>query len=211
MQGSFCGAQLRCDAGSASGKRAVRPCERSLHDARSAKAGLIASAQEGTFFLDEIGELALGLQPKLLRALQERSYRPVGGTTEIAFDARIIAATNRDLEAMVEEKRFREDLYFRINVIQLVLPPLRACGSDVLLLAQHFLERIATRSAKRVTGLSAEAAAKLLAYHWPGYARELENSMERAVALASFETITESDACSVLLKLCLTGTIRRVL
>jgi two-component system response regulator HydG len=94
---------------------------------------------------------------------------------------------------MVEEKRFREDLYFRINVIQLVLPPLRARGSDVLLLAQHFLERIATRSAKRVTGLSAEAAAKLLAYHWPGNARELENSMERAVALASFETITESD------------------
>jgi len=162
-------------------------------DARSAKVGLFEAAQGGTIFLDEIGELPLGLQPKLLRALQERVIRPVGGTTELPFDARVIAATNSDLETMVEEHRFREDLFFRINVIQITLPPLRARGGDILLLAQTFLERIAARANKTVTGFSPDAAAKLMAYSWPGNVRELQNCVERAVALASFSALEVSD------------------
>jgi two-component system response regulator HydG len=162
-------------------------------DAKTAKAGLFVSASGGTVFLDEIGELPLGLQPKLLRALQERRVRPVGGVTEIPFDARVITATNRDLESMVEERTFREDLFFRINVIQVPLPPLRARGGDVLVLAQHFLQRIAARANKQILGLSPEAAQKLMAYAWPGNVRELENSVERAVALASFDRIAVSD------------------
>ncbi len=162
-------------------------------DAKAGKSGLFAAAQGGTVFLDEIGELPVGLQPKLLRALQERSFRPVGGTTEVPFDARIVTATNRDLEAMIEEGRFREDLYFRINVIQVSLPPLRARGRDVLLLAQHFLERISARANKRVVGFSSEAAERLLTYAWPGNVRELENCIERTVALATIEEVTVAD------------------
>ncbi len=162
-------------------------------DARNAKVGLFEAARGGTLFLDEIGELPLGLQPKLLRALQERVIRPVGGTAEIAFDARVITATNRDLETMVEEQRFREDLFFRINVIQVALPPLRARGADILLLAQAFLERIAARANKPVTGFADEAAAKIMAYSWPGNVRELQNCVERAVALASFDRIEVED------------------
>jgi two-component system response regulator HydG len=162
-------------------------------DARSAKVGLFQAAHGGTIFLDEIGELPLGLQPKLLRALQERIIRPVGGTTEIPFEARVITATNRDLETMVEEHTFREDLFFRINVIHVPLPSLRARGGDVLILAQHFLERIAARANKPVTAFSPDAAAKLMAYSWPGNVRELQNCVERAVALASFATIEVND------------------
>jgi DNA-binding NtrC family response regulator len=162
-------------------------------DAKSSKTGLFVSATAGTIFLDEIGELPLGLQPKLLRALQEHKVRPVGGTAEVAFDARVVTATNRDLETMVEEREFREDLFFRINVIQVHLPPLRARGGDVLILAQYFLERIAARVKKRVLGFSPDAAQKLMAYTWPGNVRELENSVERAVALASFDKISMSD------------------
>jgi DNA-binding NtrC family response regulator len=162
-------------------------------DARTAKVGLFQAAQGGTIFLDEIGELPLGLQPKLLRALQERLIRPVGGTAEISFDARVIAATNRDLETMVEEHTFREDLFFRINVIQVTLPPLRSRGGDILLLAQSFLERIAARANKPVTGFSPDAAAKFMAYSWPGNVRELQNCVERAVALAPFRTIEVND------------------
>jgi two-component system response regulator HydG len=162
-------------------------------DAKTAKTGLFVTASGGTIFLDEIGELPLGLQPKLLRALQEHTVRPVGGTNEVPFDARVIAATNRDLEAMVEDRRFREDLYFRINVIQVALPALRARGGDVLLLAQHFLERISVKANKRIVGFSPEAAEKLLAYTWPGNVRELYNCVERAVALASFDRISTGD------------------
>jgi DNA-binding NtrC family response regulator len=162
-------------------------------DAKTAKTGLFAAAGGGTIFLDEIGELPLGLQPKLLRALQERTVRPIGGTAEIPFDARVIAATNRDLESMIEDNRFREDLYFRVNVLQVELPPLRARGGDILLLAQHFLERIATRARKNIVGISPEAAQKLSAYSWPGNVRELQNCMERAVALASFDRIAVGD------------------
>jgi DNA-binding NtrC family response regulator len=162
-------------------------------DARNARAGLFQQATGGTLFLDEIGELSLGLQPKLLRALQERKVRPVGGDVEIAFDARIVAATNRDLETAALEHRFREDLYYRINVIHIALPPLRARGPDVLLLAQHFVVQYASTFAKQVKGLSKPAAEKLTAYAWPGNVRELQNCIERAVALTRFEELLVED------------------
>jgi two-component system, NtrC family, response regulator AtoC len=162
-------------------------------DARTARQGLFLRAQGGTLFLDEIGELPLGLQPKLLRALQERTVRPLGSGEEQRFDARIIAATNRDLESAVEERRFREDLFFRINVISIALPPLRARSSDVLLLAQSFLGKFAQASGKRVRGISSAAGYKLVAYPWPGNVRELQNCIERAVALTEFEEITVED------------------
>jgi two-component system response regulator HydG len=155
--------------------------------------GAFVAAGGGTVFLDDIDELPPGLQPKLLRALQERAVRPVSGSAEVPFDARIITATPRDLETMVEEGKFREDLFFRINVIQVAVPPLRARGGDVLLLAQHFVEQFAARTNKRVIELSPAAAEKLLAYPWPGNVRELANSIERAVALASFDRIAVND------------------
>jgi DNA-binding NtrC family response regulator len=162
-------------------------------DAKAARTGLFIKANGGTLFLDEVGELPLALQPKLLRALQERTVRPVGGDAELPFDARLVAATNRDLELAVEEGRFREDLYYRLNVIGLELPPLRARGNDVLLLAQRFLEHFAARSGKRVVGLSAAAAQRLVAYAWPGNVRELQNCIERAVALTAYEELTVED------------------
>jgi two-component system response regulator AtoC len=162
-------------------------------DAKGARSGLFVQANAGTLFLDEIGELALGLQPKLLRALQERTVRPVGSDGEVAFDARIITATNRDLETAVDEKRFREDLFYRINVIHIEVPPLRARGSDVLLLAQHFITRFAGQFDKQVVGLSAAAAEKLMAYAWPGNVRELQNAIERAVALTHFGQLVVED------------------
>jgi DNA-binding NtrC family response regulator len=162
-------------------------------DARANRVGLFAQAQGGTLLLDEIGEMPLALQPKLLRALQEKVVRPLGAEKEIPFDARIIAATNRDLETAVEEGRFREDLFFRLNVISFELPPLRLRGNDVLLLAQHFLARAGERAGKKVTGISPGAAAKLLAWTWPGNVRELQNCIERAVAFAQFEQLQEDD------------------
>jgi two-component system response regulator HydG len=162
-------------------------------DARTAKVGLFQSAEGGTIFLDEIGELPIEIQPKLLRVLQERAVRPVGSNTEIKVDARVICATNRELEDMVEQQRFREDLFFRVNVLAVRLPPLRARGGDIVVLARHFLERIGARTGKRIPGLSAEAAHKLMIYPWPGNVRELENCMEFAVALAAFSDITVAD------------------
>ncbi|AKQ69130.1 Response regulator of zinc sigma-54-dependent two-component system [Myxococcus hansupus] len=162
-------------------------------DAKAARTGLFVQANGGTLFLDEVGELPLTLQPKLLRALQERTVRPVGGDTEVPFDARIVSATNRDLELAVEEDRFREDLYYRLNVIGVELPPLRARGNDVLALSQRFIEQFASRTGKRVLGPSPAAAQRLLAYGWPGNVRELQNCLERAVALTSFEELTVDD------------------
>jgi len=162
-------------------------------DARAARPGLFAQAHGGTVFLDEIGELPLSMQPKLLRALQERAVRPVGGDAEVPFDARVIAATNRDLEALVEERRFREDLFYRIVVLHVELPPLRARGGDVLLLADRFLETFAARAAKPIRGFAPPAAEKLLAYAWPGNVRELMNVVERAVALTEGELIGVPD------------------
>jgi two-component system response regulator HydG len=162
-------------------------------DAREARVGLFVEARRGTIFLDEIGDMPLGLQPKLLRVLQERTVRPVGGANEVPVDVRILAATNRDLESAIEERRFREDLFFRINVIQIPLPPLRARAGDVLLLAQHFIGQVAARVGKAVTAISPPAAKKLLAYPWPGNVRELSNCVERAVALTRFEQIGVED------------------
>lgn len=162
-------------------------------DARTARRGLFLEAEDGTLLLDEIGDFPLALQPKLLRALEQRTVRPVGSNTETPFNARVLATTNRDLETAVEEGRFREDLLFRINVIHLQLPPLRCRGTDVLLLAQHFVQQFAARSQARVTGLSKPAAEKLLAYRWPGNVRELRNAMERAVALTAHETLGPDD------------------
>jgi two-component system response regulator HydG len=162
-------------------------------DAKSAREGLFVQAHGGSFFLDEIGDMPLEMQPKLLRALQERVVRPVGASTEVPFDARVIAATNRDLEHEVYQKRFREDLYYRINVVALNLPPLRERGSDVLLLAQSFLDRFGTRANRPGLKLSRPVAEKLLAYGWPGNVRELENCVERMVSLARFDEITVED------------------
>jgi len=162
-------------------------------DAKAAHAGLFAQSNGGTLFLDEIGELPIELQPKLLRALEEGRVRPVGGTGEVAFDVRLMAATNRDLEAAVEEQRFREDLLFRINVIQVSVPPLRARGNDVLLLAQHFIEKFAARLERPVVGLTSTAADKLMRYSWPGNVRELRNCIERAVTLTEHDKIVVQD------------------
>jgi two-component system response regulator AtoC len=162
-------------------------------DAKTSRAGLFTEANGGTLFLDEIGEMPVGLQPKLLRALQERTIRPIGGRRDIPFDARLISATNRDLALAVEAGRFRQDLYFRVNVIEVPIPPLRARGNDVLLLASHFLEEFAARAKKAVVGLTPEAAAQLLRYPWPGNVRELANVVERAVALTVNDHITLAD------------------
>ncbi len=162
-------------------------------DAKSTRVGLFQQANGGTLFLDEIGELPVDVQPKLLRALQERKVRPVGDNREIAYDARIVAATNRDLENEVREKRFREDLYYRINVVKVEVPPLRSRGSDTLHLAHHFLKVFAERSGKPTIELSERAAERLMAYEWPGNVRELENCIEHAVALARFDQVTVED------------------
>jgi two-component system, NtrC family, response regulator PilR len=151
--------------------------------ADSNKKGLIEVAEKGTIFLDEIGEMSQLVQVKLLRILQERKFRRLGGTEEVDADIRIIAATNRDLTKMVAEGRFREDLFYRINVIPLRLPPLRERREDIPLLAEHFAARFAGQMGKKIVGISGGAMSLLQAYPWPGNIRELENAMERAVAL----------------------------
>jgi two-component system response regulator AtoC len=162
-------------------------------DARSPRRGLFQQAHGGTLFLDEIGDLPLSLQPRLLRALQERKVRPVGSDTEIDIDVRVLAATNQDLESAVTEKLFRGDLYYRLNVVQVRLPPLRARENDVLLLAQHFLRQTAARLDKHVERLSPSTAERLLAYSWPGNVRELQNCIERAVALTAYDQLGVDD------------------
>ncbi len=163
-------------------------------DAKTTRTGIFVQATGGTLFLDEIGEMPLEMQAKLLRALQERTVRPVGSNTEIPFDARIVAATNRDLEEEIFHKRFREDLYFRINVVKIDLPPLRERAKDVLELATYFIDAMARRTNRaEPLALSVAAAEKLLAYEWPGNVRELENCIERAVAMARFREITPED------------------
>lgn len=162
-------------------------------DAKATRTGLFLEANGGTLFLDEIGELPLGLQPKLLRALQERTIRPVGGRRDIPFEVRLVAATNRDLSLAVEEGRFRQDLYFRVNVIEIPIPPLRTRGNDVLLLAAHFLREFGQRTKKGVVGLTPEVAAQFLQYTWPGNVRELSNVIERAVALTVHDHVTIAD------------------
>jgi len=161
--------------------------------ARKAHDGLFVQADGGTLFLDEIGDMPLELQPKILRAIEQRAVRPVGGDREVSFDVRIISATNHDLEDAVENGNFREDLYYRLNVIKIELPPLRARQNDIILLAQSFIERFTAASGKKVIGLSAPAAEKLSDYYWPGNVRELRNYMESAVALTDHEKIVVED------------------
>ena len=153
------------------------------------KKGLLEVAERGTIFLDEIGEMSPVMQVKLLRVLQERRFRRVGGLEELQADIRVIAATNVDLTKAVAEGRFREDLYYRINVIPIALPPLRERREDIPLLAEHFLAKYAEQMEKPVTGISHEALELLVQHDWPGNIRELENGMERAVALEMTPTI----------------------
>ena len=162
-------------------------------DARHDRKGLFVSAEGGTILLDEISEMPIAMQVKLLRVLQERTIRPVGGDQEVPFEVRVLTSTNRDLETEVHEKRFREDLFYRINVVQIAVPSLRDRAGDILALAQHFINQIAVRSRKAVRGISVDAARLLKDYDWPGNVRELENCMARAVALCRLDEITADD------------------
>jgi len=152
--------------------------------AQHSRQGLFATAEGGTVFLDEIGDLPVDLQAKLLRALQEREIRPVGATERIRINLRVIAATNRDLESAIRTGGFRQDLYFRLNVVQIKLPPLRERKSDIPLLVSSFLEKFSDPQ-RDVRTISEDAMRRLVSYDWPGNVRELENAIERAVALGS--------------------------
>lgn len=158
--------------------------------AAAAKRGLMETAHRGTLFLDELGELPLGLQVKLLRALQERQIRHIGGTRQIDVDVRIVSATNRDLRALVAAGKFREDLYYRVSVIDIALPPLRERHGDIELLATGFLRKYGRSAETVVNGFEPEALITLGTYAWPGNVRELQNVIERACALAEGEMIT---------------------
>jgi len=157
------------------------------------RTGLFADAHGGTLFLDEVGDVPLPVQAKLLRALQDKTIRPVGGNQEIQLDVRLVSATHRDLLALVGEGRFRDDLYYRLAVIPIRLPSLRERPDDLLLLASHFLARASAGLGKRLDGFDEDATAWLLAHRWPGNVRELENVVERAVTLARGPRVTRAD------------------
>lgn len=161
--------------------------------AYTANIGLMELAHRGTLFLDEVCELPLALQVKLLRALQERSFRRVGGREEIQVDVRVIAATNRDVETEVKEKRLREDFYYRINVVKIMVPPLRERVEDIPLLLSHFLARYSLEMGRNVKEIAPEAVDALTHYPWPGNVRELQNVLKRALALSKGEVLTLSD------------------
>ncbi len=163
-------------------------------DARTDRIGLFAEADGGTIFLDEIGELAAGLQAKLLRVLQEQEIRPIGGTGTQHVDVRVVAATNRQLEEMLADGSFREDLFYRLNVIQLDIPPLRSRPDDILPLAEHFLKDACSKlDPPRAITLSQDVQSTLLGYRWPGNVRELQNLIERGTALCRGDTIGLAD------------------
>ncbi len=157
------------------------------------KRGKLEAADGGTILLDEIGEMSAALQSKLLRVLQEREFERVGGTRTVRADLRVIAATNRDLAEEVRNGTFRQDLYYRLNVVKVNLPPLRERRGDIPLLARHFIQKFARRSSRHVAGLAPEARDLLLRYNWPGNVRELENAIERAVVMGSTEFILPED------------------
>lgn len=159
-------------------------------DAKARKEGMFEQAEGGTLLLDEIGELELSLQAKLLRVLEEGTFRRVGGLKDIPFDARIIAASNRDLRRESEAGHFRLDLYYRLSVIQIDIPSLRERGDDVLQLAEHYIDSFGERLRKKITGISQEVASAFLRYHWPGNVRELRNVIERAMILEDTDVIT---------------------
>ncbi len=165
----------------------------SFTGAVSNKAGLFEVANGGTVFLDEIGDTSPATQVKLLRVIQEREFRRVGGTQDVKVDVRIIAATNKDLEKAVAEGTFREDLYYRLDVIPIVLPPLRLRTGDIPLLVQHFLDKFSRESGKPVPAITGEAMRALLAHEWRGNVRELENLIERVVAFSSGQPVTDEE------------------
>ena len=169
-------------------------------DATQDRAGLLEQAGDGTVFLDEVAELSPQLQAKLLRALQEREIRPLGSASSVTIDVRFVSATNRDLEHLLRSGQFREDLYYRLNVVQIAIPPLRERVEDILPLCGHLLTRAAARVGKQTDGVSPEAAKVLLGYNWPGNVRELENVMERAVALSQGAQIQVGDLPPALLQ-----------
>ncbi|MBF0492383.1 MAG: sigma-54-dependent Fis family transcriptional regulator [Deltaproteobacteria bacterium] len=162
-------------------------------DAKADKLGLLAEANGGTFFMDEVADLPLTLQPKLLRAVQQKEFRALGSTQMQNLNLRFLAATNQDLKQRVEEKKFREDLYYRLNVVHLDLPALKDRREDIPLLTEYFLEKISARFQKAFKGIQEGALQELISYDWPGNVRELENRMERAVALAEGEWISLKD------------------
>lgn len=161
----------------------------SFTGAEKKRIGRIEQADGGTLFLDEIGEIPAATQIKLLRVLQERSFERVGGNETIKVDVRVVAATNKNLAEEVREHRFREDLYYRLNVVHIDMPPLRQRGNDVALLAEHFLRQFSRENHRRITGFSEAARAKLVAHRWPGNVRELENAIERAVVFTEGELV----------------------
>ena len=162
-------------------------------DARQQKRGLLETADGGTVFLDEIGEMAPGLQAKLLRFLEEKTFKRVGGLTDIRVDVRVIAATNRDLETEVQAGKFREDLFYRLQVMPVVLPPLRDRDGDIRLLVDYYIDRYNREFRKRVRGATPEALAALEQYRWPGNIRELRNAIERAMLLMDREWLEPND------------------
>jgi len=162
-------------------------------DAKQQKKGLLELSDGGTVFLDEVGDMPPPLQAKLLRFLEEKTFRRVGGVQDIEVDVRVIAATNRDVHKLIEEGAFREDLYYRLNIIPIELPPLRDRGDDIRLLAEYFIDVFSREFRRRVSGLTPAAVEKLLAYNWPGNVRELRNTMERAVLLVKQDHIGPDD------------------
>jgi DNA-binding NtrC family response regulator len=169
--------------------------------AQRKRRGLFAEASGGTLFLDEIADMSLALQAKLLRALQDKAVRPVGGNAELPLDLRVISATNRDLPILVRQGAFREDLYYRLNVIAIRLPSLRERGDDIPLLAHHFLDRAAGMLRRRFEGFADDAMACLVKHPWPGNVRQLENVVERAATLAKGPWITRADVGSDVVEL----------
>ena len=161
-------------------------------------AGLFKQADQGTIFLDEVAELPLHLQVKLLRVLQEKSFTPVGGSKQVKVDVRVISASNKDLRKEMEESRFREDLFYRLNVVQMVLPPLKNRKDDIPALAHYFLRKFAASHGKQVEEISSGALMRLMNHNFPGNVRELENVLEHAVAVTSRNIITEEDLPSQL-------------
>lgn len=162
-------------------------------DAKRTKKGLLELADGGTFFLDEIGDLNLRLQVKLVKVLEEKVFRRIGGTEDIRVTMRIMAATNRNLIELVKKGRFREDLFYRLNVVTIYQPPLRERGNDTILIAEHFLQQFNEEHERQISGFTDEAKARLLSYPWPGNVRELKNSVERAVLLGGSSNIIKAD------------------
>src|SRR5690606_4507226 len=178
-------------------------------DARTLKKGRFEQAHGGTLFLDEVGELSLATQVKLLRVLQEREFERLGGQQTIRVNVRLIAATNRDLEAAVRERASRDDLYYRLNVFSLFLPPLRDRKPDILQLADHFVEKYAAEHGRDVRRIATTAIDMLMSYHWPGNVRELENCIERAVLVCEGGVIHGHDLPPTLQTAEVSGTLPR--